>query len=73
MRSDPVKLADIANAMQRKAHSDLELCRRKVDAADHFSSWMLDLETRVELEEKERVIGRAVEICFEKSGGDWEK
>jgi hypothetical protein len=34
---------------------------------------MLDLKTRVELEEKERVIGRAVEIYFEKSEGGREK
>lgn len=57
-----IKLADITDAMERNTHRYLKLSCREVDTADHFGGWVLDLETRVELEEIEFILRWAVEI-----------
>ena len=62
IRSNPVKLTDISNAVERNTHSNLKLGGREIDPRDHLSCWMLDLKTRVQLQEIERVIIMTIEI-----------
>ncbi|RUS22134.1 LOW QUALITY PROTEIN: hypothetical protein BC937DRAFT_90266 [Endogone sp. FLAS-F59071] len=52
-----VEGADVADAMQWNTHRDLELRGGEIDARDHFGGRMLDLQTRVEFEEVEVVMG----------------
>ena len=58
-----VEGTDVADAVEGDTHGDLELSRGQVDARDHLGSRMLDLKTRVELEEGEAVVaGRVQEL-----------
>ena len=59
---DTVELTDVSNTVKRDTHGDLELGSRKVDTRDHFSSRMLDLKTRVELEEIEVILGVIIQV-----------
>jgi hypothetical protein len=53
---DTVKETNVANTVQGKTHSDLELGSGKVDTRNHLGGGMLDLKTRVQLEEVELVV-----------------
>ena len=55
MRCDTVEGTDVANAVKRDTHGDLELGGGKVDAGDHLGCRVLDLQTLVQLEEVEVV------------------
>ncbi|RUP43013.1 hypothetical protein BC936DRAFT_137776 [Jimgerdemannia flammicorona] len=61
--------ADVADAMQRDAHGNLELSGGKVDAGDHLRCRMLNLETGVELKEVEVVLRVRIEV-LDRAGGD---
>ena len=56
-----VERADVADAVERDAHRDLELRGGEVDARHHLGRRVLDLEARVELEEGELVVGGRVQ------------
>ena len=62
--SDPIELTDMLDAVERKAHGNLELGGRKVDSRNHFCSGMLDLEAGIEFEEVEDVLGMGIEVCI---------
>jgi hypothetical protein len=62
VRVEPVEDSDVSDSVKRDTHGDLELGGGKVDAGDHLGRRVLDLKTRVELEEEERVIGVRVEV-----------
>ena len=66
---DAVHETNVADAVQRQTHGDLQLRGGEVDAADHLGRRMLDLETRVELEEVELVVVVRVEV-LDGPGGD---
>ena len=57
-----VEKSDVADAVEGNTHGNLELSSREVDTTDHFSGRMLDLQTGVQLEEVELVIGVGVEV-----------
>ncbi len=52
-----VQESDVTDAVKRDTHGHLQLGGRQVDTADHLGGRVLDLETRVELQEVELVIG----------------
>ena len=56
VRVHAVEGSDIPDSVQRDTHGNLQLDCRDVAARHHLSSWVLDLKTRVELEEVERVV-----------------
>lgn len=60
--SNAVELSDVADAVERDAHGDLELGSRQVDARHHLSGGMLDLKTRIQLEEVEVILCVIVQI-----------
>jgi hypothetical protein len=62
MWGNAVKLSDVADSVKRNTHSDLKLGCRKIDAGDHFGRRVLDLQTRIQLEEVEVIIGMTVKI-----------
>lgn len=63
VRGLAVERADVADVVEGDSHRDLELGGGEVDARDHLRRRVLDLETRVELEEVELVVrGRVEEL-----------
>ncbi|CAI6094402.1 unnamed protein product [Clonostachys chloroleuca] len=66
---DAVEESDITDSMQRKTHGNLKLSCGQIDTAHHFSGGMLNLETRVELEEIELVVGVRVQV-LDSTGGN---
>jgi hypothetical protein len=66
---DAVQESNIADAVKGKTHSNLQLSSRQIDTTDHLSGRMLDLETGVELQEVELVVGVRVEV-LDGTGGD---
>lgn len=62
MGVETVEDSDIPDAREGDTHCDLELGGREVDTRDHLSRGVLDLQTRVELEEEERVVRVGVEV-----------
>ncbi|PNY27761.1 Uncharacterized protein TCAP_02317 [Tolypocladium capitatum] len=66
---DAVQQPDVTNPVQGQTHGDLKLGGGQVNAADHLSRGVLDLETRVELEEVELVVGVRVQV-LDGAGGD---
>ena len=62
IRSDPVELTNMLDAVERKTHGNLELSSREVGTGNRFCGRMLDLKTGVELEEVENIFCMAVEI-----------
>lgn len=56
-----VKSTDVADVVEGDSHGDLELGGGEVDPGNHLGGRVLDLETRVELEEVELVVGGGVE------------
>ena len=59
---DAVEQADVPDAVEGDTHGDLELRGGQVDAGDHFGGRVLDLETGVQLQEVELVVGVRVEV-----------
>ena len=57
-----VEATDFRDVVERNSHGDLKLSGRHVDASDTFRDRMLDLKTRVQLEEEEFVRGGIVEV-----------
>jgi hypothetical protein len=55
--------------VERDTHGNLKLGSGQVDTTDHLSGRMLDLETGVELQEVELVVGVGVEV-LDGTGGD---
>lgn len=62
VRIETVESSNVSNSVERDTHSDLKLSGGKVDTGNHLGGRMLDLETRVELEEEEGVVGVGVEV-----------
>jgi len=62
VRIETVESSDVSNSVKRDTHGDLKLSGGKVDAGNHLGGRMLDLETRVELEEEERVVDVGGEV-----------
>jgi hypothetical protein len=62
IRSGPVELMSMFDAVERKTHGNLELSDGEVDSRNHFCGRMFDLGARVEFEEVEDILCVAVEI-----------
>lgn len=62
VRVHAIERSDVSDSMKGDTHGDLELNGGDVATTDHFRGGMFDLETRVELEEVERVVGVRVEV-----------
>jgi hypothetical protein len=62
IRSHAIKSADMTDPVERDTHGYLELRSRQIDAGNHFSRRMLDLQTRVQFEEEEHILSVTVEI-----------
>ncbi|ROV86895.1 hypothetical protein VMCG_10866 [Cytospora schulzeri] len=67
-RVNTVQQTNVANAVQGETHGNLELSSGKVHTADHFGGGMLDLETRVQLQEVELVFVVRVKVLHGTSG-----
>lgn len=59
---DTVEQPDVADTVQGNTHGNLQLSGGQVDTAHTFGGRVLDLETRVQLEEVELVVGMGVQI-----------
>src|SRR5690606_18847161 len=57
-----VEQPDIPNPVKWDTHGNLELSRRKIDPGHHFGCRMLDLQTGVQLQEVEFIVGVRVEV-----------
>jgi hypothetical protein len=57
-----VEETNVANAVERQTHSNLQLGGGKVDTRDHLGGRMFDLKTRVQLEEVELVVVVRVQV-----------
>ena len=62
VRVHTVQQANVTDAVERNTHSNLELGSWQVDAGNHLSCRMLDLETRIKLEEVEFVVCVRIEV-----------
>ena len=63
IRSNTIQLTNVSDPVKRNTHGNLKLGSGKVDARNHLGGRMLDLKTRVELEEIEYILCMAVEVC----------
>ena len=59
---DTVKKTNVTNAVQGNTHGNLELGSGQVDSRNHLGCGMLDLQTRIQFEEVEFVVGVRVEV-----------
>ena len=62
VRVGTVEQANVTDAVEGNTHGNLELGGRNVNACHHLGGRVLDLQTRVELQEVELVVGVRVEV-----------
>mmetsp|Transcript_28697 Transcript_28697/g.83143 ORF Transcript_28697/g.83143 Transcript_28697/m.83143 type:complete len:200 (+) Transcript_28697:1276-1875(+) len=57
-----IQLTDIGNVTKRDAHGNLQLSSGKIHSSNHLGDGMLHLETRIELEEVEFLVGLRIQV-----------